>query len=72
MSAARGRLLRAGGVARLLAMLLCLVSALGLGACAPADRSWADTPQAIAGGGATGVYYAYGQQFARANCCPYA
>lgn len=66
MSAARGRLLRAGGVARLLAMLLCLVSALGLGACAPADRSWADKPQAIAGGGATGVYYAYGQQFARA------
>ncbi|MBS1905772.1 MAG: TAXI family TRAP transporter solute-binding subunit [Actinobacteria bacterium] len=50
----------------LLALLLCVLSATGLAACAPADRSWADRPQAIAGGGATGVYYAYGQQFATA------
>lgn len=67
MSARGGRSRRAGaGVARLVALLLCLVSALALAACTPGDRSWADRPQAIAGGGATGVYYAYGQQFARA------
>lgn len=48
----------------LLALLLCVLSASALASCAPEDRSWADKPQAIAGGGATGVYYSYGQQFA--------
>ena len=48
----------------LVALLLCVLSAAGLASCAPQDRNWADKPQAIAGGGATGVYYAYGQQFA--------
>jgi TRAP transporter TAXI family solute receptor len=62
--AGRVRPARSGAV-RLLALLLCLLSAVGLAACAPADRSWADKPQVIAGGGATGVYYAYGQRFAQ-------
>ena len=61
----RGRSRR--GIARvLLALLLCVLSVSGLASCAPQDRSWAEAPQAIAGGGATGVYYAYGQQFAEA------
>ncbi|MGN8024904.1 TAXI family TRAP transporter solute-binding subunit [Microbacterium sp. 22242] len=42
---------------------LCLVSLPG---CAPADRGWADRPQTIAGGGTTGVYYAYGAHLAAA------
>jgi len=50
----------------LLALLLCVLSIAALSSCGPVDRSWADRPQAIAGGGASGVYYAYGQQFARA------
>lgn len=50
----------------MLALLLCVLSVAGLASCTPADRTWADTPQAIAGGGATGVYNAYGQQFAAA------
>lgn len=55
---------RSRGAARLLALLLCLLGAFGLVACAPADRGWADKPQTIASGGATGVYYAYGEKLA--------
>lgn len=50
----------------LVALLLCVLSVSSLASCAPEDRSWADKPQTIAGGGATGVYYAYGQQYAAA------
>ncbi|MBN9159243.1 MULTISPECIES: TAXI family TRAP transporter solute-binding subunit [unclassified Microbacterium] len=67
MSAEAGRRVRGRTrAARALALVLCLLTVLGLAACAPADRGWADRPQAIAGGGATGVYYAYGQRFAAA------
>lgn len=65
MSAGSVQVRRASTAARVLALLLCLLGALALAACTPVDRSWAHKPQAIAGGGATGVYYAYGQQFAR-------
>ncbi|MBS1698851.1 MAG: TAXI family TRAP transporter solute-binding subunit [Actinobacteria bacterium] len=65
MTATIGTRRARGAAAHLLALLLCLLSGLGLVACAPADRGWAQQPQAIAGGGATGVYYAYGQQFAQ-------
>lgn len=51
---------------RVLALLLCLAAAVGLAACAPADRDWADRTQAIAGGGVSGVYYAFGEHFAKA------
>ena len=65
MSAATRRSVPTRTPVRALALLLCLCCALALAACAPAGREWADKKQAIAGGGATGVYYAYGEQFAR-------
>lgn len=51
MSAEAGRRVRGRTrAARALALVLCLLTVLGLAACAPADRGWADRPQAIAGG----------------------
>ncbi|MDQ4214142.1 TAXI family TRAP transporter solute-binding subunit [Microbacterium capsulatum] len=52
------------GLRRLLTALLCAVCLVALAACTPTDRGWAEHPQAIAGGGATGVYHAYGQRLA--------
>ncbi|GAA4490528.1 TAXI family TRAP transporter solute-binding subunit [Microbacterium panaciterrae] len=51
---------------RLIALVLGVLCAAALAACAPSDRGWADHPQTIAGGGTTGVYYAYGMHFAAA------
>lgn len=51
---------------RTFAALLTALVLVTLAACAPAERSWADRPQTIAGGGATGVYYAYGEHLAGA------
>ena len=53
-----------GPVRRTVALLAALLCVVGLAACAPGDRSWTDRPQAIAGGGPTGVYFDYGTQLA--------
>lgn len=53
-------------VRRVLAMLAALLCVTGLVGCGPADRSWAEHPQAIAGGGVTGVYFDYGGRLAGA------
>lgn len=50
----------------ILAALIGALCLIGLTSCTPADRGWVDKPQSIAGGGATGVYYAYGQHLATA------
>ncbi|MGW8481511.1 TAXI family TRAP transporter solute-binding subunit [Microbacterium sp. NPDC055903] len=48
------------------AALVTLVMVCVLGACAPRSSEWADADYVIAGGGATGVYFAYGGQLAAA------
>ncbi|MDT0158596.1 TAXI family TRAP transporter solute-binding subunit [Microbacterium sp. ARD32] len=49
---------------RWMPVLIAAVMLLSLAGCAPAQPAWAQHPLRIAGGGATGVYYDYGEHLA--------